>query len=224
MRKLNLLAVGATVALLTAASAAGAQTYSNGPNSGNISSFGFPDTQTYGEVFTAQTSGNLSSFSMFLGSAIGGTLYGGIGAWNCGASYAANCGESSALYDSSPVAADHAGTYTFAPNVALTAGSVYVAYLSVFGANNSGQSTTSMPLGSGGGGFDYFVFNNSNNGPHSSNWNYFSNFGNARLDLTFEPSAGGVPEPTSWALMLLGFGGLGAVLRSSRRNGAVLAA
>jgi hypothetical protein len=31
---------------------------------------------------------------------------------------------------------------------------------------------------------------------------------------------GGVPEPTSWALMLLGFGGLGALLRQSRRRAA----
>jgi hypothetical protein len=29
---------------------------------------------------------------------------------------------------------------------------------------------------------------------------------------------GGVPEPASWALMLVGFGGLGAVLRRSRRQ------
>ena len=31
-------------------------------------------------------------------------------------------------------------------------------------------------------------------------------------------SAGGVPEPTSWALMLLGFSGLGAMLRVRRRQ------
>lgn len=35
---------------------------------------------------------------------------------------------------------------------------------------------------------------------------------------------GGVPEPTSWALMLVGFGGLGAALRGSRRKPALAAA
>lgn len=32
------------------------------------------------------------------------------------------------------------------------------------------------------------------------------------------PTAGGVPEPSTWAMTLLGFAGLGAALRSGRRN------
>jgi hypothetical protein len=34
---------------------------------------------------------------------------------------------------------------------------------------------------------------------------------------------GGVPEPATWAIMLVGFGGLGAALRRQRRQAAVLA-
>lgn len=33
----------------------------------------------------------------------------------------------------------------------------------------------------------------------------------------------GVPEPTSWALMIVGFGGVGAALRGRRRESAVTA-
>lgn len=42
-----------------------------------------------------------------------------------------------------------------------------------------------------------------------------------RLD---EVTAGAVPEPASWALMIAGFGGVGMILRRSRRQGAVGAA
>jgi hypothetical protein len=37
------------------------------------------------------------------------------------------------------------------------------------------------------------------------------------------PGPGGVPEPTSWALMILGFGGVGGMLRSVRRRALVTA-
>ena len=39
----------------------------------------------------------------------------------------------------------------------------------------------------------------------------------------FDKLAGGVPEPTSWALMIAGFGGAGALLRGQRRRPTVAA-
>jgi fibro-slime domain-containing protein len=35
--------------------------------------------------------------------------------------------------------------------------------------------------------------------------------------LTVSPNVPGVPEPASWALMLLGFGGIGSIMRRSRK-------
>ena len=44
----------------------------------------------------------------------------------------------------------------------------------------------------------------------------------ANIDLGVPPPPG-VPEPATWGLMLLGFGGLGAVMRSQRRTATVSA-
>jgi hypothetical protein len=43
-------------------------------------------------------------------------------------------------------------------------------------------------------------------------------------DITLGSSTPGVPEPATWAMMLVGFGGLGAAMRSARRKQAALAA
>jgi len=42
--------------------------------------------------------------------------------------------------------------------------------------------------------------------------------------LVVNPNVGGVPEPTTWALMFLGFAAIGGALRSSRRRLAALTA
>lgn len=45
----------------------------------------------------------------------------------------------------------------------------------------------------------------------------FNNPGISHIDL-FDHGAGPVPEPATWALMLLGFGAIGFVMRRGRRN------
>jgi hypothetical protein len=50
------------------------------------------------------------------------------------------------------------------------------------------------------------------------------NFTSSENSFEFDKLAGGVPEPASWALMIIGFGGAGAALRSQRRRQATAAA
>ncbi|HET6969989.1 MAG TPA: PEPxxWA-CTERM sorting domain-containing protein, partial [Phenylobacterium sp.] len=38
------------------------------------------------------------------------------------------------------------------------------------------------------------------------------------VDRAYIVAGNAIPEPTTWALMILGFGGAGAALRSSRRR------
>lgn len=49
-------------------------------------------------------------------------------------------------------------------------------------------------------------------------WNETGSFAGAVYwdNLSYTDFQGGVPEPTTWALMLMGFGGLGAMLRRQR--------
>jgi hypothetical protein len=46
----------------------------------------------------------------------------------------------------------------------------------------------------------------------------------AMAQLRYATGGGAVPEPAAWAMMLVGFGGIGATLRASRRRTAAVAA
>jgi len=49
-------------------------------------------------------------------------------------------------------------------------------------------------------------------------WNEAGSFAGAVYwdNLTYSPVRGAVPEPATWGLMLMGFGGMGAMLRRRR--------
>lgn len=209
-RNLAFAAVFAIAAPATAAS------FSNAYG-GSIYNFGVPDTTTYGQVFTAP-GGTLSSWTFTTAdrSADGARFV--VAAWN-GTSISG--GE---LYSVSTgaTAVDANGTdHIYSGiNLALTAGSSYIAYLTVAGATNptgpvsvSGSSTS--PLGG------LFVFNNSNGVDPIANPGGWYTGGWSPYHMEYTAVFGVVPEPQSWALMIAGFGLVGV---SMRRRKAALAA
>jgi hypothetical protein len=209
---LKVFLMGAVAALAVGAAHAATVTYSNTPDGGTIAPFGFSDTQTYGEVFTPTVSGTLTSFTLSLTGGVGGDLAGAVGTWNGGASYGLGFGSPSTLYVSAPISSGSGGAFTFAPDVSVTAGDTYVAFLSVYGLNAT--TTTSMPSAGGNpAGIDYFVWNNTSSPYGNTSWNYFY-----PTNAQFAYSVSTVPEPSTWAMMGLGFAGLAFAGYRARRT------
>lgn len=196
-----------------------ATTLDNGSGtSGSISSFGYPNSQSYGQVFTAPVTGTMTSFTLWLDGAVA-NIVGGVGTWNGTAAFDFGFGSDATLFSSASTPSV-AGANTFAPNINVTAGSLYVAFLSVFGLDNV-FATTSMPLSDTvTPGIEYFVWNNTTDPNGNSSWNYFSNFGSVQFSATFEPSA--VPLPASLPLALLALAGLGFAARRRNNSGAAV--
>ncbi len=197
----------------------------------NLSAFSFPETATYGQTFTVGAGDTLlTNFSMYLS----------VGQLNINfRSYIATWDGNNAvslLYTSPIATAIGTGivpqslTYSefgFSPGIAVTPGQKYVAFFSVTGLpqNTTGRA---MPIGKNLliGGESVF----DNNSPYNfeqlftSAWDIGSNNGYSMVyDTAFKASftgsgSGAVPEPTTWALMIAGFGLTGAVLRRGQRQ------
>ena len=194
---------GLSLCLLSVAAASAGTVYNNyGGNSDYWHPLGFPNTATYGEVFTAPTNGDnvLDSFGFYIGTPIvaGDIILGAyISTWNGTVAGAP-------LFSSGPV--DYANT---APSfldfttggLSLTPGGSYVMYLSIsdYYGQSSGQAYVSQ--GSSIAGLGGFVYNNNSgsfgdlqtvawSGPLSPDW---------AVDLEF--SGGSVPEPGTLPLM-----------------------
>ena len=141
----------------------------------------------------------------------GGNLIGGIGVWS-GGYYISNV-----LYTSSPKAS--ALTNTFFPGVSVVAGTEYVAFLSVDGVSDPIIQTAMPTIDTGYPAFlDGFVLDrNGSTGDtyaNSVSWNNGANNLDAFFSATFTPA---VPELSTWAMMILGFLGLG-FLAYRRKN------
>ncbi len=212
------LVVGSCLATIT--TSAHALTLDSGSSTTAASPFGNPDTQTYGQLFTTPTAGTLTNFELSLNGSVGGELFGGIGIWD-----SATHGVSSVVYQSGNLAsAAGAFTYSFAPNLNLTVGTIYVAFLSVFGTDAISQTT--MPLVGYGGSGDpnllSFVFHNANDGgvpgPNSGFWEGEFAAYDAQFKATIAPSA--VPLPAALPLLVTGIGGLAAMSRRRKRKSA----
>jgi hypothetical protein len=218
-----IIGLAAGVAFLLSISSASADiVISDAPTLSPLFEFGRPNTTTYGEIFTAPVSEILSSFTMELTSSIG-PMIGGIGVWN-------GTGVSSVPYTSSVITSST--TNTFTPDISVVAGTQYVAFVSVDGVAGA-AGITGMPAGTSGiADFDGWAFNNTI-GPSSST--YASNVWNgcqghsgplscsqdAFLSLTFTAA---VPEPSTWAMLLLGFAGVGFMAYSRKSKPALMAA
>ena len=120
--------------------------------------------------------------------------------------------------------------FKFATQLEGTSGTVYVYYLlanSGLNANAIGSYTSCGNSFCGLAGT--YISGTSDNQNHLLDGAIYDGFVVATADSTFSlfqgkqlsynAAPGAVPEPGTWALMLLGFGGIGMALRRSRRRG-----
>ena len=223
--KAMILGAAAACSMLAAVPAAAQTTYdTTGSFSSDLYPFGVTDTSTYGEVFTVGADNTLNSFSLFLNDQYGETgtvdFKGYLYAWD---GTKATGGQ---LYASGTRTYSGGGAHEFAFStgaLSLVSGQQYVAFLSTAGLQ-VGQNDVGfgMPLTGNyggslvGGGAVYYNTGNDFGPLTSSQWDYLPTYGLG--DVWFKASFNqGVPEPASWALMLVGFGAVGSALRRRRR-------
>lgn len=230
MKNIRTTAAVAAIACLAALSAvpASAAVISNPTNTDSFvylsgaGTGGGQQTQFVGETFTAPISGAVTNFQFTLNSSALPSLYGAIYAWDGS--------QPTTLLWQSPVVSASAGLLDFSPVGAnVTQGQTYLAFLSTYGIDQNGHSNAGSATVA-----DCLPFAgcNSNSIPNLGNlvfanvladgpvWRQAVN--NSR-DATFSVTiTSAVPEPSTWAMLILGFAGVG--LMAARRRSAPLAA
>lgn len=219
----SLLTTLGLVASTVVASPASALTLTtdNGPLSNASATFIGPTPQAYGLLFEAPVTGTLDSVRM---ATFGGwavllpEIFGGMGSWTDGSG---STGTTSSLFHGAitqPMVQDPTGAqlFTFTPNTAVTAGSRYVVYLSTirpvsFTGYASVPDTLPGYLGT--------VYNTGD--PLAGSWTKSAFSREIVTTMTFSYGGGilpPVPEPASWAMLVLGLGLVGGTLQRRRRT------
>ena len=213
MRSMLKVAILASSALCFATPAL-ADIDNTGIDTGNVQQFGATDTATYGQTFTAGAGDtNISSFSMFLRERFSGSgtldLKGYIATWDGNKA-------GTLLYSSGVQTMNAAATlqeFAFAPNIGVTPGQTYVAFLSISDLAPQSDSTFRMPVGGDSIVPGLFVFqNNGTNFGDLFTQNWSQGF-LGQNDVWLKVDFNAVPEPASWAMMIAGFGLAGAAMR-----------
>jgi hypothetical protein len=205
-----------TLALSPTASARAATIDTTGSDTGTVIQFGAPDTATYGQTFTAPGT-VLDSFSLFLRNRFTGAgsldLRGYVAAWN-------GLMASSIQYESSTRTMNAGGAlqqFDFSPNLALTPGNQYVAFLSIVNLQGQPESNFGMPHG-----IDQipgeFVFPNNGNSPNEWTTSPWTLGWIGQNDVWFEAAFDLTRTPERATLLLAGTTLAGLGLTHRRRN------
>jgi hypothetical protein len=196
-----------TLACLGKVLLASASTTITTPGDTEIHNFGWPNTATYGQIFTAPvTDNNLDSWTFNLrkdgGNNCNFQFF--VMGWN------GSTATGSILYQSATavVTSTSFQAFTFLPNLTLTPGGSYVAFINESGLNGTTASSIQMQGSSAnsyaGGDFRYLNNGDTFGQVSSSAWSTYS-----VPDMTFTAVFSSVPEPTTFiagALLALPFG------------------
>lgn len=214
--------LAAVVAVSPVAAATTIDTTGLWNNTSIVGALGSPSTGVIGQTFTAPTN-QIDSFTFFVndrGSMI--NVVAAIYTWS-GDLIAGNFPQGatgSALFSSGVI--ETPGVDGLVAMTILTAGTGLVTgqnYVALFAATtpNQGEAVFGIidpnPGVANDGGFNYFNNNFDLDMVNNGNWNGFLDFGTLAWVGDF---GGSVPEPETWALMLIGFGALGATMRRQR--------
>jgi hypothetical protein len=188
---------------------------------------GYPNTTTYGEVFTVPTGGytQLNNFSFY----IDGTVpeaYAGVAAWT-------GTGAGPALFSSTPFSIAYGTPSNDGPfeqitidtgGLNLTAGQDYVAYFSVAGLASSSSDDDGFQMasrsapGSAGNDVGWVFYNADGGSPNGANWTCdCGNIGSLAYTMDFsQPVQIDAPEPAAIGLVGSGIVGLGVFRRRKK--------